>query len=105
MEQPLHSSSDYPSITDMLCRAIEQRQRIKFMYNEKERLGEPQSYGRSSAGNEVVRIYLLKGGSRPEQLFVVSQIKSLIVLDEHFINPGPNYKRNDSAMKEIYCQL
>jgi serine/threonine-protein kinase HipA len=94
-----------PLKESVLCDAIKKRQRIKFIYKEKERVGEPQCYGISSAGQEVVRVHVLKGGSRPEQLFVVSQIKSLTVLDEHFINPGPNYNPRDKAMKKIFCQL
>jgi hypothetical protein len=99
------SFSDSSSKKDILCFAINNKQRIRFKYNEKERIGEPQCCGTSTAGKEVVRVHLLKGGSRPEQLFEVAQIKSLEILDEFFTKPGPNYKRDDSAMKEIYCQL
>jgi len=35
----------------------------------------------------------------------VSKISGLIALNVHFMKPGPNYKRNDSAMRTIYCQL
>ena len=76
-----------------------------FYYHEKERIGEPQCCGISTAEKEVVRVHLLKGGSRPEQLFEVRQINSLEVLNEFFSKPGPNYKENDLAMKVIYCQL
>jgi hypothetical protein len=27
------------------------------------------------------------------------------MLDESFNRPGPHYKKNDSAMKLIFCQL
>lgn len=92
-------------ITDLICDAIQNRQRLRFQYHEKERIGEPQCCGISKAGNEVVRIHLNKGGSRPEQLFEVAQIKSVELLNEKFTRPGPNYKRGDSAMEKIYCQL
>lgn len=89
----------------ILCDAISNKQRVSFIYHERERLGEPQCCGLSTADHEAVRMYLIKGGSRPEQLFNISQIKSLKVLNEHFFKPGPNYKKDDSAMKVIYCQL
>jgi hypothetical protein len=89
----------------LLCDAIRNKKRVSFIYHEKERIGEPQCCGISTADHEAVRMYLIKGGSRPEQLFNVSQIKSLEILQEHFSKPGPNYKKNDSAMKEVYCQL
>jgi hypothetical protein len=93
-----------PLIT-ILCKAIENKQRVRFIYSEKERIGEPQCCGISYTGKGIVRMHLVKGGSRPEQLFQLSQIKSLEILDEHFNKPGPNYKPDDSAMKEIFCQL
>jgi hypothetical protein len=91
--------------TDLICSAIKNKQRIEFNYNDKRRVGEPQCCGISEAGNVVVRVHLIQGGSRPEQLFVVSKLRSLKVLNEHFERPGPNYKKNDSAMAEIFCQL
>jgi serine/threonine-protein kinase HipA len=90
---------------EILCSAIKKRQRISFRYKDKQRIGEPQCCGVSSGGKEVVRVHLLKGGRRPEQLFLIDQIKSLKVLGEHFTKPGPNYQPDDQAMKEIYCQL
>jgi hypothetical protein len=46
----------------------------------------------------------LQGGTEREPLFDVSKIKELEVRDT-FSKPGPNYKRNDSAMKIIFAQL
>ena len=89
----------------IICDAITNKQRIRFYYHEKERIGEPQCCGISTAEKEVVRVHLLKGGSRTEQLFEVRQINCLEVLNEFFSKPGPNYKENDLAMKGIYCQL
>jgi len=89
----------------LLCDAVQNKQRVYFLYHDKERIGEPQCCGISTANNEAVRIHLIKGGSRPEQLFDIRQIRSLKILNEHFSKPGPNYKKNDSAMKVIYCQL
>jgi hypothetical protein len=89
----------------LLCNAIKNKQRVKFNYSGKERIGEPQCCGVSKTGKEIVRIHLIKGGTRPEQLFEIAQIQSLELVDHYFSKPGPNYKRNDSAMKEIFCQL
>ena len=92
-------------MVDLFCSAITNRQRVSFRYHDKERIGEPQCCGISTTGKEVVRIHLVKGGQRPEQLFDIAQIKSLQIMNEYFSSPGPNYKHNDSAMKEIFCQL
>jgi hypothetical protein len=32
-------------------------------------------------------------------------MQGLTLLQETFFRPGPNYKKNDSAMKVIFCQL
>jgi len=85
--------------------AIRQRRRMRFMYSGKERLVEPQCYGIGTKGTELLRVHQLRGGSQPEPLFDVSKISHLVVLDDVFDKPGPNYKKNDSAMKQIFCQL
>jgi hypothetical protein len=102
MNAPTIEKSLYAQI---LCDAITNKQRIIFYYHEKERIGEPQCCGISTADKEVVRVHLMKGGTRPEQLFEIRQMNSLKVLNEFFSKPGPNYKENDMAMKLIYCQL
>jgi hypothetical protein len=92
---------------DLICLAIKNKQRIRFEYHGKPRKGEPQCCGITTAGNEGVRVNLIEGGSRPEQLFMLSDMKGLELIDEFFDKPGPNYKLNDSAMKpgSIFCQL
>jgi hypothetical protein len=94
-----------PSVPE-LCTAIDGRLRISFVYHERERVAEPQCYGISTAGNEVLRAYLIKGRSgQPEPLFTVTEMKGLKLLDQTFTRSGPNYKRGDSMMKHIFCQL
>lgn len=99
------SSKEKSLLPDQICQALKNKQRVEFVYNDKKRIAEPQSCGISTAGKEVARFHLVEGGSRPEQLFTVSEMKSFKVLDEHFSKPGPNYQKDDSAMKHIYCQL
>ena len=89
----------------VLVQAIEQKRRLRFIYNGKARLAEPQCYGIGTRGTELLRVHQLEGGEQPEPLFDVSRIIDLEVLDERFDRPGPNYKRNDSAMKTIFAQL
>ena len=76
-----------------------------FSYNGKTRIAEPQCYGIGSKGTELLRVHQIQGGTQPEPLFDVAKILDLVVLDEHFERPGPNYTRNDSAMKTIFAQL
>lgn len=88
-----------------LVNAISTRRRLRFVYNGKPRVAEPQCYGRGAKGTELLRVHQLSGGSQPEPLFDVAKIESLEVLDETFDRPGPNYRRNDSAIPTIFRQL
>ena len=89
----------------IIANAIREKRRLRFTYNGKARLAEPQCYGVGTRGTELLRIHQLQGGSQREPLFDVSKMRDLIALDEHFLKPGPNYKKNDSAMVTIFCQL
>lgn len=88
-----------------LLMAIRQKRRLRFLYNGKTRIVEPQCYGIGTKGTELLRAHQLQGGSEPEPLFDVSKISGLQLLAEAFERPGPNYKRGDSAMMTIYAQL
>jgi hypothetical protein len=85
--------------------AIRHKRRLRFVYNGRARLAEPQCYGLGRRGTELLRVLQLSGGSEPEPLFDVSKMRELQVLDEHFTQPGPNYARDDSAMDTIFAQL
>lgn len=88
-----------------LVAAIEQKRRLRFVYNGRTRLVEPQCYGIGTRGTELLRAHQLQGGQEHEPLFDVARIADLQVLDEGFDRPGPNYKKGDSAMKTIFAQL
>lgn len=92
-------------MNELLVRAIEQKRRLRFLYNGRMRLVEPQCYGIGTKGTELLRAHQLQGGQEREPLFDVSKIDGLDVLDEPFDRPGPNYKRDDSAMKTVFAQL
>lgn len=94
-----------PSSHDLLVQAIEQRRRLRFTYHGRPRLAEPQCYGIGSTGNELLRVHQLEGGAEPEPLFQVRMMEGLTLLEETFDAPGPHYKRDDSAMRDIIRQL
>jgi hypothetical protein len=99
--QPGVVSDTHPLLVD----AIEQKRRLRFLYNGTTRLVEPQCYGIGRTGTELLRAHQLQGGQDREPLFDVSKIASLEVLDQLSELPGPNYKRGDSAIKIIFAQL
>ena len=94
-----------PSPDPALVAAIVGRRRLRFVYHDKLRLVEPQCYGIGTKGTELLRVHQLRGGSQREPLFDVAKIEDLVVLDETFDAPGPNYAKDDSAMVTIFAQL
>jgi hypothetical protein len=92
-------------MNEVIVDSIRKWRRLRFIYNRKMRIAEPQCYGIGSKGTELLRVHQIEGGKQREPLFDVSKIEELVALDEIFTKPGPNYKKNDSAMKTIFCQL
>lgn len=92
-------------MNELIVRAIQHRRRLRFVYHGKTRLVEPQCYGIGTRGTELLRAHQIEGGTQPEPLFDVAKISELQLLDERFDAPGPHYKRDDSAMKRVFCQL
>lgn len=89
----------------LLVTAITDRRRLSFDYNDKPRLVEPQCYGVGTRGTELLRACQIQGGEHREPLFDVAKIQNLKMLDATFSAPGPNYKKNDSAMVVIFAEL
>jgi hypothetical protein len=89
----------------VLVEAIHSKRRLRFVYNGRPRLVEPQCHGLGTKGSELLRAHQIEGGTEREPLFTVSKISELQPLDQFFTRPGPNYKKNDSAMKVIYAEL
>jgi hypothetical protein len=103
---PKHeATSKELSMKQELVHAIETRRRLRFRYNGRTRLVEPQCYGIGTKGTELLRVHQVKGGVQLEPLFDVAKIEQLAVLDETFEKPGPHYTRDDSAMVKIFAQL
>ncbi len=89
----------------IIVEAINSKHRISFTYSGRARVIEPQCYGVGSKGTELLRAHQIQGGVQREPLFDVAKMHELLSLDQHFTEPGPNYKKNDSAMKTIFAQL
>lgn len=94
----------------LLIKAIREKRRLSFRYAggstpDATYIVELQCYGVGHRGSEQLRAYRVLPDPKQEKLYEVSKMKDLVLLDEHFAKPGPNYKKNDSAMKIIFAQL
>jgi len=92
-------------MNQIIVDAINSKHRLSFIYHGKTRISEPQCYGIGTKGTELLRVHQIHGGAQREPLFDVSKIRELVALDQRFTQPGPNCKKNDSAMKIIFAQL
>lgn len=93
-----------------ICKAIAEKRLLSFTYEGFNRIVEPHTYGVTTAGNEAIRCYQVRGSgsdgrSTGWHLMTLSKISFLSFLEETFPKPRDNYRRNDRDMSAIYAQL
>ena len=88
-----------------ICQAIENRQILSFIYDGTPREVEPHAHGEDAHGDSSLRAYLVSGISQGWRMFHTDKMFGLSALQETFLNPRPGYKRNDSNLRVIHCQL
>ena len=92
-----------------ICDAIEKKKILEFRYSGYSRIVEPYAHGSDKKGNDILRGFQIAGGSKKGtanewKIFKVGEITSLQVTDKTFV-PRQDYRRGDSAMASICCQL
>lgn len=97
-------------LNQAICDAIKDRSILKFIYDGHFRVVEPYAYGLSLTGIEAIHCYQTEGTSdsgqvRAWKMMAVSEIKSLIVTEEHFSGERDGYTRGDKHMRTIFCEL
>jgi predicted DNA-binding transcriptional regulator YafY len=90
----------------LIISAIQDKAVLRFSYNGKLRTVEPQTYGLSTAGREVLRA-LERDTNRLgiAKLFVVEKIVGAEKTGEKFDQALPTHNPLDSAMREIFATL
>lgn len=83
---------------------------LSFIYEGEPRIAEPQTYGVSTTGDQVLRARQIAGGSRSGQrrmakLFNVAKISALKKTGARFEAALPQHNPNDSAMMRIFASL
>jgi hypothetical protein len=94
--------------TDII-NAIRNHNLIEFYYDGGIRIVEPHCYGITTANNEGIRAYQIRGfsssGNLGWKMFDLSKATSINVLDETFINARFGYKKHDRGMSKIFKEL
>lgn len=91
-------------VSAAISAAIENRLRLRIDYEPGERLVEPHAFGRSAAGDLLLRAYQVEGASASGEhehwkLFRVDRIRDFGPDDTSSEAPRSGYKRGDRAMK------
>ena len=90
----------------LIISAIEGKAVLRFYYNGKARTVEPQTYGLSTAGREVLRAFERNAGRLGiARLFDVEKIVGAEKTGEKFDQALPTHNPQDSAMREIFATL
>jgi len=90
--------------------AIKNKRCLEFYYNGGYRTAEPYCYGVSRKGNDLLRAFQTGGYSESSEpanwkLFAVEKMSNITITDEEFSGNRPEYKLNDPAMEDIYCNI
>lgn len=94
-----------------ICHAISARKTISFHYDGHHRIVIPAAHGpQTSTGNNVLRGYQIGGTGKTRSipfwdLFLVSKISNLTVLDHIFSDNPPFYRPGDKHIAPIHCEL
>jgi len=94
----------------MICKAINSRKIISFMYEGGRRYVEPYCYGILKNRNEALRAYQIKGYSSSGKkfgwkLFHISKMKGIKLESDGFNEIRPKYNPNDSAISKTFCNI
>ena len=92
-----------------LCVAIDSSHIIELRYSGYSRIVEPHAYGKDKSGDEILRCYQISGGSESGEcegwkLLKVREMSSMHLISRKF-QIRQNYKKEDKAMDNIFCQV
>lgn len=95
---------------DEACAALSSGKCLEIHYNGFSRVVEVHAVGYSTAGNPVMRVWQLRGGSTSNEpvgwkLMRLDEAVSVGSLPEASQAPRPGYKPGDKGMSRIVCQL
>jgi predicted DNA-binding transcriptional regulator YafY len=92
------------------CDALSAGKRLSITYGGHTRVVEVHAVGTTDDGNPVMRAWQVSGGSRsrnpdPWRLFRLDRTWQYAILDEASEAPRRGYKRGDSHIARIRCQV
>ena len=92
------------------CEALKRQRRLELHYDGYIRVVEVHAVGVSKDGNDIMRVWQVSGGSSGNEsvgwkLLRVREASAMQILDEKSDAPRDRYRRGDSAMAKIFCEV
>lgn len=96
--------------SDIACSALAAGKRLELRYDGWTRVVEVHTVGVSTAGNAVMSVWQVRGGSNSNErvgwkLMRLDEAIHAIIIDEKSEAPRPGYQRNARNFDQIRCQL
>lgn len=97
-------------VKDVACDALKRGKVLELRYDGYSRCVEVHAVGISKAGNLVMSCWQIRGGSVHNEavgwkLMKLSEVSLASVSEENSRAPRANYRRGDSRMTRIICEL
>ena len=98
-------------MNQVICKAISDRKILAFYYDSCYRVVEPYTLGISPKSNVILSAFQIDGQKASGKplpdwgQFNLDKILDLQVLDRKFDGIAPDYKRGNTKMTEIFCEL
>jgi len=91
----------------IIKQAIENKQLLSFVYQKKNRLVEPYTFGQSKQGKDTLSAFQIEGGSDVSadmtwRQFALREMKNLKLLDDKFTEVREDYDPENARMSFIY---
>ena len=92
------------------CEALKKGVCLELRYSGFSRIVEVHAVGISTAGNTVMRVWQVRGGSVHNEpvgwkMMKLDEAASVALTDEKSQAPRPGYKPGDKGMQRIVCEL
>jgi len=93
-----------------ICRAIREREILRFYYHGGVRKAEPFCYGCSTRGNDVLSAYQVEGYSASGspsgwKLYKVAEMRQIRMTGEKFSGTRAGYNADNTGMVRTYCGI
>ena len=93
-------------MNQLICDAIRDKRLLTFVYKGKPRVVEPHTLGVDERGHDTLCAWQLSGGSGVGfRDFHVAQMSNLNVSADRFCGPRGGFRRGDSTMSSVICEL